>query len=123
MFQNVKVATLDDLVYHLDKQGKSQAIIKVDVEAAEPLVLRGGQNFLNIIHVPNILMEIDEMKKKFQSGNEREKRDIHNLLQLMTRLKYSAIPIGGLKNMTLNVSSFPTWPVVDVLWELGQRDD
>ncbi|XP_075263274.1 uncharacterized protein LOC142354774 isoform X2 [Convolutriloba macropyga] len=117
--KSIKVALLDDLVPHFHKHGLTQAVIKIDVEASEPKVFLGGQNFFKKIHVPNIMMEIDQMRQRFISGTHDEKLLINGLLDQMTSLGYVAVPIGMPVSKSLSRTNFRYWPV-DVVWHLNR---
>ncbi|XP_075253412.1 uncharacterized protein LOC142345306 isoform X2 [Convolutriloba macropyga] len=115
----VKTALLDDLLPHFKAYKLKEAVIKIDVEAAEPLVFLGGRAFLRKIMIPYIMMEFHQMQLKYLSGNSEEKLSIDALVKELSSLGYYALPIGQWKQSGLELSSFTNWPL-DVVWHLNR---
>ncbi|XP_075261198.1 uncharacterized protein LOC142352927 [Convolutriloba macropyga] len=114
----IKTALLDDLLPHLKLNNLSEAVIKIDVEAAEPLVFLGGKQFLRKIYVPYIMMEAHQMQEKYLTGNKTLKSLIVGLLKELSSLGYYALPVGVFNSSALNISLFEKWPG-DIVWHLN----
>ena len=109
---------MDDLLPHLKLNNLSEAVIKIDVEAAEPLVFLGGKKFLRNIYIPYIMMEAHQMQEKYLTGSKTQKTLIVGLLKELSSLGYYALPVGVFNSSALNISLFEKWPL-DVVWHLN----